>query len=32
MDPTLEKSGLTVGPKYTRQNKTLALEADPKLS
>lgn len=25
MDPTLEKSGLTVGPKYTRQKKTLAL-------
>lgn len=23
-DPTLEKSNLTVGPKYTRQNKTLA--------
>ena len=25
MDPALEKSGLTVGPKYTRQNKTLTL-------
>jgi predicted nucleic acid-binding Zn-ribbon protein len=27
MDPSLENSGLTVGVKYTRQNKTLTLDA-----
>jgi hypothetical protein len=27
MNPALEKSGLTLGPKYTRQNKTLALSS-----